>query len=68
MRRFRAGACLVQLYTALVFAGPGLVTDVKRGLAELLRAEGFTCVADAVGPPAALKGSSSEPAGVEAPS
>jgi dihydroorotate dehydrogenase len=68
-QKFRAGACLVQLYTALVFAGPGLVTDIKKGLTELLRAEGFTCVAEAVGAPAAHSGGSSEQVGVaEAPS
>jgi dihydroorotate dehydrogenase len=48
-QKIRAGACLVQLYTALVFAGPGLVTKIKTGLAELLRAEGFNSVAQAVG-------------------
>jgi dihydroorotate dehydrogenase len=48
-QKIRAGACLVQLYTALVFAGPGLVTEIKRGLAELLRAGGYTAVAEAVG-------------------
>ena len=48
-QKIRAGACLVQLYTALVFAGPGLVTSIKRGLAELLGAEGFASVAEAVG-------------------
>jgi dihydroorotate dehydrogenase len=47
--KIRAGACLVQLYTALVFAGPRLVTDIKEGLTELLRADGFTSLADAVG-------------------
>jgi dihydroorotate dehydrogenase len=52
-QKIRAGACLVQLYTALVFAGPSLVTDIKEGLAELLRADGFTCVAEAVGARAA---------------
>ncbi|MBV8575318.1 MAG: dihydroorotate dehydrogenase (quinone), partial [Acetobacteraceae bacterium] len=51
-QKIRAGACLVQLYTAFVFAGPGLVTHIKQGLAELLRTEGFTCVAEAVGAPA----------------
>jgi dihydroorotate dehydrogenase len=68
--KIRAGACLVQLYTALVFAGPGLVTDIKKGLAELLRADGFTCVAEAVGaPPAHSGGGSSERVRVaEAPS
>ena len=52
-QKIRAGACLVQLYTALVFAGPSLVTRMKDGLAELLRADGFTCVAEAVGAGAA---------------
>jgi len=52
-RKIRAGACLVQLYTALVFAGPSLVTEIKEGLAGLLRADGFTCVAEAVGAGAA---------------
>ncbi len=44
-----AGAALVQLYTALVFAGPALLGDIKTGLAELLRRDGFASVADAVG-------------------
>ena len=55
-----AGACLVQLYTALVFAGPSLVTDIKEGLAELLCADGFNCVAEAVGARAAHSRSSLE--------
>ena len=68
-QKIRAGACLVQLYTALVFAGPGLVTDIKKGLAELLRADGFTYVAEAVGAPAAHSGGPSERVRVaEAPS
>jgi dihydroorotate dehydrogenase len=48
-QKIRSGACLVQLYTALVFMGPSLVTDIKKELAELLQAEGFTSVAEAVG-------------------
>ena len=68
-RKIRAGACLVQLYTALVFAGPGLVTDIKKGLAELLRADGFACVAEAVGAPTAPTDGYSERLGAaEAPS
>ncbi|MBO0737844.1 MAG: quinone-dependent dihydroorotate dehydrogenase [Alphaproteobacteria bacterium] len=47
--KIRAGASLVQLYTALVFAGPHLVTRIKTGLASLLSADGFASVADAVG-------------------
>jgi len=47
--KIRAGASLVQLYTALVFAGPALLGRIKTGLAELLRRDGFASVADAVG-------------------
>jgi dihydroorotate dehydrogenase len=47
--KIRAGASLVQLYTALIFAGPALVGRIKRGLADLLRKDGCATVADAVG-------------------
>jgi dihydroorotate dehydrogenase len=47
--KIRAGASLVQLYSALVFHGPGLVGSIKRELAAYLRADGFACVRDAVG-------------------
>jgi dihydroorotate dehydrogenase len=47
--KIRAGASLVQLYSALVFHGPGLVRRIKQQLAELLRADGFTQVSEAVG-------------------
>lgn len=47
--KIRAGASLVQLYTALVFHGPGLAATIKRDLAKLLRADGFSHVSEAVG-------------------
>jgi dihydroorotate dehydrogenase len=47
--KIRAGASLVQLYTALVFAGPGLLGRIKTGLAALLRRDAFASVAEAVG-------------------
>jgi dihydroorotate dehydrogenase len=47
--RIRAGASLVQLYSALVFEGPGLAGRIARGLDALARRDGFTRVADAVG-------------------
>ena len=47
--KIRAGASLVQLYSALVFHGPELVGGIKRELAERLRADGFASVSDAVG-------------------
>ena len=47
--KIRAGASAVQLYTALVYGGPSLVTDIANGLDPLLQRDGFTNVADAVG-------------------
>jgi dihydroorotate dehydrogenase len=47
--KIRAGASLVQLYSALVFQGPGLVGRIKSELAALLRKDGFPSVAEAVG-------------------
>jgi len=47
--KIRAGASLVQLYTALVFAGPALVGRIKRGVADLLRRDGFSAIAEAIG-------------------
>ena len=48
-RRIRAGASLVQLYSALVYEGPGLARRIARGLAVRLRRDGFATLADAVG-------------------
>jgi dihydroorotate dehydrogenase len=47
--KIRAGASLVQLYSALVFHGPALVGRIKRELASALRKDGFASVRDAVG-------------------
>jgi dihydroorotate dehydrogenase len=47
--KIRAGASLIQLYSALTYQGPGLVGRIKRELAELLRGDGFGSVAEAVG-------------------
>ena len=47
--RIRAGASLVQLYTALVYGGPSLPARILRDLDALLARDGFTCVAYAVG-------------------
>ncbi|MGH6932615.1 MAG: quinone-dependent dihydroorotate dehydrogenase, partial [Dongiaceae bacterium] len=47
--KIRAGASLVQLYTALIYQGPALVARIKFELAALLRADGFASIADAVG-------------------
>ena len=46
--RIRAGASAVQLYSALIYEGPGLIGRIKRDLAARLRADGFSTVAEAV--------------------
>jgi dihydroorotate dehydrogenase len=46
-RRIRAGACAIQVYSALIYDGVGLVGRIKRDLASRLRADGFTSVAEA---------------------
>jgi dihydroorotate dehydrogenase len=47
--KIRAGASLVQIYTALVFSGPALIRRIERELALLLRADGFGSIVEAVG-------------------
>ena len=47
--RIVAGASMVQLYSALVYHGPGLARRIVTGLAETLEREGIASIADAVG-------------------
>lgn len=47
--KIRAGASLVQLYTGMVYRGPGLVGQMKSQLVDLLRADGFSSIQEAVG-------------------
>jgi dihydroorotate dehydrogenase len=47
--RIRAGASLVQLYSAMVYEGPGIARRIAAGLAERLEREGLANIADAVG-------------------
>jgi dihydroorotate dehydrogenase len=49
LTKIRAGASLVQLYTAFAYAGPPLIPRLKRELLAALRAQGFASVAEAVG-------------------
>jgi dihydroorotate dehydrogenase len=58
--KIRAGASLVQIYTALVFSGPALIRRIERELAGLLRADGFGSIVEAVG--AANRSSTPPPA------
>ncbi|MBI5243231.1 MAG: quinone-dependent dihydroorotate dehydrogenase [Elusimicrobia bacterium] len=47
--KIRAGASLVQVYTGLVYRGPALVPEIKRGLARLLAGHNLSSVREAVG-------------------
>ena len=47
--RIKAGASLVQLYSAMVYEGPGLGARIASGIERLMRRDGFSSVAEAVG-------------------
>lgn len=47
--RIRAGASLVQLYSGLVYHGPGLARRIATGLTDILKREGIPSISDAVG-------------------
>ena len=49
LKKIKAGASLVQLYTSFAYEGPGLIPRVKRELYECLKKEGFSNVGEAVG-------------------
>ena len=51
----RAGACLLQLYTGLVYEGPSVVYNIKHGLMDLLEADGFGSLQSAVGTEQGIK-------------
>ena len=47
--RIRAGASLVQIYSALVYQGPGLARRINKQLDRFLQADGFANISDAIG-------------------
>ncbi|GAB4477808.1 MAG: quinone-dependent dihydroorotate dehydrogenase [Erythrobacter tepidarius] len=47
--RIRAGASLVQLYSAMVYEGPGLGARIVKGIEALMQRDGFASIAEAVG-------------------
>ena len=48
-RRIKAGANLVQILTGLIYGGPDLVMNINKGLIELLQADGYTSITEAIG-------------------
>ena len=47
--KITAGACLVQLYTGLIYEGPRVARTINEGLFEILKREGFNQLDDAIG-------------------
>jgi dihydroorotate dehydrogenase len=47
--KIRAGASLVEVYTALIYEGPGLIRQINKGLLQLLSKDGYTHISQAVG-------------------
>lgn len=48
-KRIKAGASLLQVYTAIIYKGPGIVGEINRGLIELLKKDGFSHISEAIG-------------------
>ncbi len=48
-QKIKAGASLVQLYTGLIYEGPGLVKEINEGLVHLLERDGYGNISEAVG-------------------
>ena len=47
--KIKAGASIVQIYTGLIYEGPGLIERINRELVYLLKADGFSNISQAVG-------------------
>ena len=53
--KIRNGASLVQLYTGIVYHGPGLIKKMNSEISALLKNDGFDSISDAVGVDAEIK-------------
>lgn len=47
--KIRAGASLIQLITGMIYVGPQLISEINRGLVQLLKQDGFASISEAVG-------------------
>ena len=48
-RRIRAGASLVQVYSMLIYNGPKMIREINEGLTELIKADGYSNITEAIG-------------------
>lgn len=47
--KIKSGASLVQIYSGLIYKGPGLIDEINQGLVKLLKQDGFSNITEAVG-------------------
>jgi len=48
-KRIKAGASLLQIYTAIIYKGPGIIKEINEGLIKLLKEDGYSHISEAVG-------------------
>jgi len=48
-RRIKAGATLVQIYSAFIFQGPSMCKNINEELIELLKKDGYKNISEAIG-------------------
>ena len=48
-KRIRAGASLLQVYSGIIYKGPGLIKDINEGLIKYLKEDGFNHISEAIG-------------------
>ena len=49
LQKLRAGASLVQVYTAFIYAGPSLIPRLAQELLDAMAEAGISSVSDAIG-------------------
>lgn len=47
--KIRAGACLIEIYTALIYRGPGVLREINEQLITLMKRDGFKHISEAIG-------------------
>jgi len=47
--KIRAGASLVQVYTGMIYQGPGIPKQINKKLLQLIKRDGFSHISEAVG-------------------
>ncbi len=48
-RRIKAGASLVEIYSGLIFGGPDMIKNINLELTELIKADGYANITEAIG-------------------